>query len=344
MQIKMRHSIKLNMAFALLTALFFTTSLSSCLQNGGASAGNDSENGIDQFYSSGNGNQDNLDRELEAAWEKKYKSGQVKVGTPKLTVHKPELIIKRTAYTLSYNVNTHCANYVAWHLTKNRLYGDAQRTKFEADDKIPAKHRIEWFDYYGTGYDRGHLCPAGDCRWSEGAMAETFLMTNICPQAHNLNEGVWNDLEQQCRKWAKEGKDLYIAAGPIFDNPNLKMIGKRKGKKIAVPDRFFKVVMIMDKQPKAIGFIYPNDDTNNEMKDYCVSVDKIESLTGIDFFPSVDDYVEEKMESVCDTKNWNFNYIPYDEYIKTKKENQKTRYNNNRYNNKYNKSRQYQRN
>ena len=135
-------------------------------------------------------------------------------------------------------------------------------------------------------------------------MDESFCMTNICPQNHNLNTGAWNDLEMQCRSWAKNYGTLYICCGPIFDSPNPKTIGRRQGLKIAVPDRFFKVVLALGRVPKAIGFIYPNRACDGDMRDYAVSVDKVEKETGMDFFYQLEDKQEKELERVCNPASW----------------------------------------
>ena len=215
-----------------------------------------------------------------------------------------ENMLKKQGFAVSYNNKYNCPNYVAWHLNSKRLKGNAHRTKFEEDPRVAKSNRVQWYDYDGSGYDRGHMCPAADNKWNQDATNETFLMSNICPQSHNLNEGVWNDLEQKCRSWAWRGKDLYIVCGPIFDNKHPKTIGKSQKVRIAVPDRFFKVVLSASDEVTAIGFIYPNSSTNLPMSDYCVSVDSIEAITGIDFYHILDDELEDIIEAECNPRKW----------------------------------------
>lgn len=221
--------------------------------------------------------------------------------------NKPEIILKRTAYTVSYNIETKCPNYVAWCLYPERLQGNVKRTnKFTPDPDIDEDNRIETTDYSRSGYDRGHMCPAGDNTFSEKAMEESFLMTNICPQGHNLNAGDWNQLEEFCRELGKH-QTVYIASGPIYDSKSPKRIGKRKKFKISVPDRFFKVILILGNSPKAIGFIMPNDDTDRPLADYAVSVDSVENATSIDFFTNLDDNTEKSVESKCSPEQFGLN-------------------------------------
>lgn len=216
-----------------------------------------------------------------------------------------EIILCKSAFTISYNTRTNCPNYVAWHLTADRVDGNVQRKdKFDVDYSLGSALQVTTQDYSNSGYDRGHMCPAADNKHDERAMTESFYMTNICPQSHNLNAGDWKELEEQCRHWVKDYGDLYIVAGPIFNSKKPATIGKRKNMKIAVPDRFFKVVLMMEPQPKAIGFIYPNEATNKEMRSYSVSVDEVERITGIDFYHNLPDDIERKVERANNPAEW----------------------------------------
>ena len=214
----------------------------------------------------------------------------------------PEQILRRVGYTVSYNSERRVPNWVAWHLTASHLKGNTKRSEssFHEDVDVPEPRAID-NDYVRSGYDRGHMCPAGDNKWSQQAMDQSFLFTNICPQAPQLNRGDWNEMEQACRKWAKQYGDIYIVCGPIFYKKRCKTIGRNK---VAVPDAFFKVVLVMKDEPKAIGFIYKNADGNRPKGDYANSVDEVERITGIDFFPKLPDRIEKKVEAQCVPSDW----------------------------------------
>lgn len=214
----------------------------------------------------------------------------------------PEQMLRRTGYTASYNKATKLPNWVAWHLTADRTTGPAKRSgvDFQADMNVPAP-RAEDSDYYGSGYDRGHMCPAADNKYSEKAMEESFLFTNMCPQNGNLNRGDWNEMEQACRRWAKEYGGVYVVCGPILYKGKHKTIGKNK---VVVPEAFFKVVLRTGENPKAIGFIYKNAEGNRPKGDYVNTVDEVERITGIDFFPELPDDVENKVEATADIADW----------------------------------------
>ena len=214
----------------------------------------------------------------------------------------PEQILKRTGYVASYNKTTLLPNWVAWHLTAERTEGSAKRSgvDFAEDTEVPEPRATDW-DYYNSGYDRGHMCPAADNKWSKKAMEESFLFTNMCPQNGNLNRGDWNEMEMACRKWAKKYGNLYIVCGPILYKGKHKTIGKNK---VVVPEAFFKVVLRTGNDPQAIGFIYKNTSGNRPKDSYVNTVDEVERITGIDFFPSLPDNVEKNVEATADIANW----------------------------------------
>ena len=158
----------------------------------------------------------------------------------------------------------------------------------------------DWKDH-DLPIDHGHLCPAGDCKWSKEAMRQSFLLTNMCPQNSDLNRGDWEELESRCRGWARHYGDIYIAAGPIFYNSDYETIGSGE---VGVPDAFFKVVLYYGKKPKALGFIYPNNGESHKIQHYVTTVDDVEEKTGIDFFHNLPDDIEAKVESVADINKW----------------------------------------
>lgn len=215
---------------------------------------------------------------------------------------RPEQILSRTGYTVSYNRELRLPNWAAWHLTADHVTGPYKRSgiKFTADDDVP-EPRVDTYDYINSRYDRGHMCPSGDNKWSEDAQRDCFLMTNICPQNHNLNAGDWNEMEQQCRSWAEQYGDLYIVCGPLLYKGKHKTIGKHR---VTVPEAFFKVALCMQGTPKAIGFIYKNQSGNRPKGDYVNTVDQVERLTGIDFFPQLPDNVESVVESQAELEDW----------------------------------------
>ena len=209
--------------------------------------------------------------------------------------HKQGQIIQRTGYTLSYDAKNKTPQWVAWELTKEETRGDAERSQefFPDPDVIGAK--VITYDYSHSGYDRGHMAPAGDMKWSKKAMEESFYMSNICPQDHNLNTEDWNDLEMKSREWARRYGKVFIVCGPIYTGKRNEYIGEHR---VKVPDAFFKVILINDSRKQcALGFYFENEAGERPLKEYIVSVDKIEKMTGMDFFSALPDDLENQLES-----------------------------------------------
>ncbi len=213
-----------------------------------------------------------------------------------------EKILKRSNYTISYNRNWNQPNWVAWELNKNETKGRNNRNEeFTADPDLAEAYQVESYDYSGSGYDRGHMCPAGDNHFDAKAMNESFYMSNICPQNHELNAGKWNDLEIACRKWANRYQQLFIVCGPIIDKRNGKRIGKEH--EIIVPEKFFKVILITSTKPaRAIGYIFENNGSDRPYKVH--SIDEVEKITGMDFFPNLPDKIEDLVESHYEASDW----------------------------------------
>lgn len=215
---------------------------------------------------------------------------------PISTRKREEIILHRTAFTISYNNDYKTPNWVAWELTRAETEGTEDRkNKFEPDPDLP-EPRAEHSDYTHSGYDRGHMAPAADMKWNKKAMEESFYMSNICPQNRKLNRDDWGDLEEKCRDWAEKYGKAYIVCGPIYDSKSPKRIGKHK---IAVPERFFKAILIYEgKTPIAMGFLFENKAHHQNLRNYLVSVDKIEEETGLDFFSKLPDTIESRIESI----------------------------------------------
>lgn len=220
---------------------------------------------------------------------------------------RPEQILRHSAMTISWNRSLGVPNYVAWQLTDERTKGNSKRANdFQPDPLI--EDSPVWADYRQSGYDRGHMCPAADNKHSDQAQRECFYMTNMCPQTHTLNAGDWSQIEDLCRRWAHHYGTVYIASGPIINgyptdkNPQNERIGTRR---VIVPDAFFKVVMRRGEYgAKAIGFVCPNGTQNLDPRDYAVSVDSVETLTGINFFSRLPKKEERKAEATFEIKDW----------------------------------------
>ena len=216
----------------------------------------------------------------------------------------PSEVKEYEGFTVDFNQENKTPNYVAWILHGHETEGASARSnKFWTDTEIEGCPDTR--DYTRSGYDRGHMCPAGEQKWSETAMHHSFVMANICPQKHELNTGAWKTLEDKERMWAKRDSALVIVAGPIYDSSDSETIGKNK---VRVPSAFFKVLLAPYAEPmRAIGFVYPNMKCEGNMQAYSVSVDDVEKMTGMDFFSALPDDIEDKVESTVSFKDWNSN-------------------------------------
>ena len=213
-----------------------------------------------------------------------------------------EIVLKRTGYTVSYNPDTKIPNWVAWHLTAEHADGPVRRFGggYLEDTDVP-KPRATRDDYYGSDWSHGHMCPAGDNKWDRKAMRETFLLTNMCPQDRGLNSGVWNRIEMDCRKWAKKYGDIYIVCGPVLLNREHETIGENK---VVVPEAFFKVILCLQGTPKAIGYVIRNNEGKKKRDQFINTIDEVERITGMDFFPALPDSIENKVEAYTNIKDW----------------------------------------
>jgi len=212
-----------------------------------------------------------------------------------------EQIIRKTAYLISYNKSTKLPNWVAWHLTADHTDGPFRRMSNFYEEESVAIPRATLDDYRGSGWSRGHMCPAGDNKWDERAMYESFSLVNVCPQNASLNSGLWNSIEIDCRRWANRFGEIFIVCGPLLYNIEHEIIGVNK---VVVPEAFFKVVLCLQGKPKAIGFVVKNNAGTKKKDQYVNTVDEVERLTGYDFFPALPDDIEDEVESHADVKDW----------------------------------------
>jgi len=212
-------------------------------------------------------------------------------------------IVHHNHFSLSYKEAYEQAEWVAYTLKKEQLtYDDRKRPYFIEDPKVKTKS-ADWRNYKRSGYDRGHLCPAGDRRFSKYAYNETFYTSNISPQNNAFNAGVWNRLEQKVRYWTKKYSKVFVVTGGVLEK-GLPVIGDED---VAVPKSFYKIVAREDKGSiKMIAFLFPHKESNKSLQHFTVPVNKIEELTGIDFFEKLPNSIEEKLENTVVKKGWKF--------------------------------------
>ncbi len=240
--------------------------------------------------------------------KKKSKSGKQRakgIEIPAYLTDRDEEIVMHKWYTLSYNKKYLVPNWVAWVLTPTRVDGTVKRgDDFHPDTDIVHGPIAQLADYKGSGYDRGHMCPAADNKHSREAMYESFCLSNMCPQNRTNNAGDWDQLEKLCRQWAKAYDSIYIVCGPIIEKGvHYDTIGDNH---VLVPKQFYKVVLrwVDDDTAEGIGFIMNNDDSNLPIASYAVTIDSVECRTGINFFSKLPKDVERRAEATMNVDNW----------------------------------------
>lgn len=210
------------------------------------------------------------------------------------------LLIVRDGYTLSYNNGRGTLNWIAWRTASSDLGPRRDRSLFRADESLPRGIRkIQYYDYSGSGYDRGHMVPAADRFGDEQRMDATFLMTNIVPQTGDLNQFPWNKFESYARSIVRKGNEVYTIAGVYGEK------GRLRGK-LTVPTNCWKVVVVLKRgetsitsRTQIIAVDMPNvdgiEDVNWEM--YKTTVRSIEAKTGLDLFSALPREVQDAVET-----------------------------------------------
>lgn len=243
----------------------------------------------------------------------KIKEDLIATGLPKIKAG--EKVIFHKAYALVYNEQHEQANWVAHIILPDVVNGNESRSNdFRPDDSITTGSAVEE-DYYtkivqpdntikydGYGYDRGHLAPSADFRYSKIALSESYLYSNMSPQKADLNRGRWAELEDVIRQYVVRSKhQVFVVSGGVL-LPNLPKIEKGKNK-VSIPEKYFKVCYDAVNQ-KGIAFIMPNKLCENPILYYACSIDSVEALTGIDFFCNLPDVLEEEIEKKIDGQKW----------------------------------------
>lgn len=214
-----------------------------------------------------------------------------------------EEVIHHAGYSFVYSEKHEQSKWVAYELTSSETEKAVERTNDFIPDPFVKTGSADNPDYAGSGYDRGHLAPAADMGWSEQTMKESFYFSNMSPQLPSFNRGIWKKLETQVRTWAIENEAIYVVTGPILKD-GLKTIGPNK---VSVPEYYFKVILdFTGTEKKAIGFVLPNTNSSLPLSEFAISVDSVEILTAINFFPKLDNTEEEKLESSICIECWSW--------------------------------------
>lgn len=211
-----------------------------------------------------------------------------------------DTLVRYEAFDVHFNSERGIANCALYELVNNELYGTAERgNEFMADPDVKGCPLPE--DYAGSGFDRGHLVPAGDLKWNGTAMRQSFLMTNVGPMHKALNEGGWAKLEEKVREWTARDSALLVFTGPVVSDGDTTLASGR----VKVPSAYYKVILAPCVRPmRVIAFIYPNGHSGGRLQQYAVSVDEVERRTGLDFFPTLPLEEQQRLESPINLDAW----------------------------------------
>jgi endonuclease G len=239
------------------------------------------------------------------AEKRRYAARHLRIGKPQAVYERV-----REGYVLGQDGRLKIPLWVQYELGRGDLTGIAVRSDdFRPDASIAYRYRAEMEDYEGSGFDQGHMAPAGDMKRSEKVMSESFLLSNMAPQVGSgFNRGIWRNLEGAVRGWVQERGNLTIITGPVFaveeGRVSYQVIGENH---VAVPTHFYKILVDSNDEERieALAFLIPNEDLSGEhYRDYLTSIDEIEHLTGLDFLSGLPTRVQNAVESVEADSIW----------------------------------------
>jgi endonuclease G len=212
-------------------------------------------------------------------------------------------IINHSYFKLSYSEDHEQAEWVIYTLEGRSLNPSISRTNnFRPDPKVNSGS-AQLDDYKGSGFDRGHLVPAADMKYSNLSMSESFYMSNISPQYPSFNRQIWKKIEKQFRDWSYEYGAIVVVTGPVLNGDFIGYIGENR---VAVPRYFYKVAIDPNNLERNIAILIENKGSKESIQNFVISIDELESYTGIDFFYKLDDSLEARIEGVTHDDLWNW--------------------------------------
>ena len=235
------------------------------------------------------------------------------IGVPESQV--PEDIIKHSAYQLSYNEQHEQANWVMHMILPDIINGNHPRSNDFREDPLVKSGSAQEIDYFiktmktdssfkydGFGYDRGHLAPSADFKWSKKALSESYFYSNMAPQIGDFNRLKWAELENWLREYVTNNEtSIIVITAPVL-NPELKKLN-RSTNALSIPDYFVKVALDLTNK-RGIGFVLPHQKIERPLESFSVSIDSIEQLIGYDLFPGMEDVLENNLESKSNYEPW----------------------------------------
>lgn len=227
-----------------------------------------------------------------------------RIALPKLEAG--DEVIVHPGHMLVYSEKHEQPKWTAHIASPDLITGSLARIDSFLPDPLVKTGTAVTADYWYSGYDRGHMVPSADMRWNLGALQGTYLYSNISPQVADLNRGKWAELEDWGRRYVYYSKRrLFVLTGPVLRDGLPTMQKADRKNEVSIPEYFWKVIADLDSDdPKAIAFVMSNAKQDYPVISYAVPVDSVEKLTGLDFFPMLDDVVEDRIERMSGTAAW----------------------------------------
>ena len=227
-----------------------------------------------------------------------------RIGLPKL--EDGEEVIVHPGHMLVYSEKHEQPKWTAHVASPDLIKGNLARIDSFLPDPLVKTGTAVTADYWNSGFDRGHMVPSADMRWNLEALQGTYYYSNISPQVPELNRETWADLEDWGRRYVNFSKRrVFVATGPVLRDGLPTMQKADRKNEVSIPEYFWKVFADLDGDtPKAIGFVMRNSKLDGPPISYAVTVDSVETLTGLDFFPALDDATEDRIEAMRELKDW----------------------------------------
>ena len=214
-----------------------------------------------------------------------------------------DVLIRHFAYSMVYDDDHEQSKWVFYKISARLDTVNYKRTNSFKEDPLVLTGSATHLDYKHSGYDRGHLAPAGDMTWSEVAMKESFYYSNMSPQTPSFNRGIWKRLESRVRKWGEEFDSLYVTTGPVLID-SLEIIGSG----VSVPMYFYKTVLSFRKgKPfSSISFLLENKGSKSKLQEFAISTDSLEKISNINFNYILNPPLQDSLENHLDLSQWSW--------------------------------------
>ena len=243
-------------------------------------------------------------KKLEQLKLKKIQYDLREVGYPK-GAHGVQ-VVQHQAMVLGYDEQHEQARWVMHMVLPDIEQGNTSRTNDFREDSLVTTGTAVKADYWYSGYDRGHLAPSADFRWSPIALSESYYYSNMSPQLPELNREKWAELENMIRDYVVyHHEPVYVITGPVLHDSLPTMQNEGRENEVSIPKLFYKVILdLTGNETRGIAFVVPNGDCTYPIMSYATTIDDVEELTGLDFFPKLEASKQEYLEHNLSQKDW----------------------------------------